>query len=112
MSTSGDDTEPGASGSGAGSQTITKLMSLTLAEFAVSASRLAGREMTGGEVVLALPGGGNAQIACVPVAGVTLGGLLALPRANVTIAFTADTTPASRAAFMKRFDLAFQRGGG
>ncbi|MBX9926551.1 MAG: hypothetical protein K2Y05_09345 [Hyphomicrobiaceae bacterium] len=87
-------------------------MSLTLAEFAVSASRLTGRDTTGGEGVVSLPGGGQAHIACVPVAGVTLGGLLALPRASVTITFTADTTPASRAAFMKRFDLAFQRGGG
>jgi hypothetical protein len=42
---------------------------------------------------------------------VTLGTLLALPRARVTVRF-AGVPPASRAKFMCRFDLAFQRGGG
>jgi hypothetical protein len=43
--------------------------------------------------------------------GVTLGTLLALPRARVTVRF-AGVPPAARAEFMCRFDLAFQRGGG
>jgi hypothetical protein len=42
----------------------------------------------------------------------TLGGLLSLPRAQLTIDFDAATTIVDRTAFMQRFDIAFQRGGG
>ena len=42
---------------------------------------------------------------------VTLGTLLALPRARVTVRFV-GVPSADRAQFMSRFDLAFQRGGG
>ncbi len=39
------------------------------------------------------------------------GGLLSLPQARVTIVVQA-LGPAERAAFLRRFDVAFQRGGG
>lgn len=60
----------------------------------------------------ALPcGAGRVSITFASLPAVTLGTLLALPRARVTLRF-ANTTPADRAAFLSRFDLAFQRGGG
>ncbi|MDH3476644.1 MAG: hypothetical protein OEM59_23445 [Rhodospirillales bacterium] len=40
-----------------------------------------------------------------------LGGLLAVPRARVTITFE-GYDPAAEAEFVERFDRAFQRGGG
>jgi len=56
-------------------------------------------------------GTGTVTITYVPLPVVTLGSLLALPRARVTLRFD-STSPADRAAFLPRFDLAFQRGGG
>lgn len=56
-------------------------------------------------------GEGTVVIAYEALPGVTLGTLLALPRARITLRFE-NTTPADRAQFMARFDLAFQRGGG
>lgn len=43
--------------------------------------------------------------------GATLGGLLALPRARVTL-HLGELGKAERHAFLARFDKAFQRGGG
>lgn len=56
-------------------------------------------------------GGGTVAITYHHLESVTLGSLLALPRARVTLAF-AGVSAAERAAFLARFDLAFQRGGG
>ena len=42
---------------------------------------------------------------------VRLGGLLELPRATVSLSFH-DLSPAESEAFFKRFEIAFQRGGG
>jgi hypothetical protein len=39
------------------------------------------------------------------------GGLLSLPQANITLVFD-GADEATRAAFIDRFDIAFQRGGG
>lgn len=90
---------------------VDKLMSLTPLEFSASCSRLLGRDIpTGASAVAELPGG-QAILTCQPQAGVTLGGLLALPRARVSIVFH-GVIPEDRAAFLKRFELAFQRGGG
>ena len=56
-------------------------------------------------------GSGFVTITYSALPSVRLGTLLELPRAKVTLAFDA-TTDQDRAAFMPRFDLAFQRGGG
>lgn len=94
------------------SQRIEKLMSLTLAEFHKSIAVLAGRDLTaeGPDVRLAVEGG-TAAIRFEPLPGATLGGLLQLPRARITIALD-GLDDAQRTTFLKRFDLAFQRGGG
>jgi hypothetical protein len=54
---------------------------------------------------------GTITVTYVALPGVTLGTLLALPRARVTVRFV-GVPPSARAEFMCRFDLAFQRGGG
>jgi hypothetical protein len=90
---------------------VTKLMSLTPTEFAASASRLLERHVASGERVEQALGNGRVTIACEPRPGVRLGGLLDLPRAEVTLMFD-GVSAEDRLAFLKRFDLAFQRGGG
>ncbi len=64
-----------------------------------------------GLVQLPVGQGGMATISYTALPGATLGGLLQLPRAQVCIAFD-DCGSEERAAFMRRFDIAFQRGGG
>jgi hypothetical protein len=56
-------------------------------------------------------GGGIVTISYEARPGVRLGTLLALPRACVRLRFD-GASPEERAAFLARFDLAFQRGGG
>ena len=56
-------------------------------------------------------GQGTALIRYQSQPGVKLGGLLQIPRAVVTIAFD-NASEADRTAFLRRFELAFQRGGG
>jgi hypothetical protein len=91
---------------------VDKLMTLTPAEFALSAGRLTGAPVAEGAAVdLPAPDGGRVTITCTPLAEVRLGGLLALPRARVTVRFD-GVAPVDRTAFLRRFDLAFQRGGG
>lgn len=90
---------------------IEKLMSLTTSEFAAAASRLVNRDIAPGASVSEALGTGRVAISCAPGASVRLGGLLELPRAVVTISFH-DVSDDDREAFMRRFELAFQRGGG
>lgn len=94
-----------------GRDRVEKLMTLTPVEFAASASRLFGSEVPPGVAVDEPLEAGRVSIVCLVQPGVRLGGLLELPRAKVTIAFEQVPTSA-RTAFLKRFDLAFQRGGG
>lgn len=54
---------------------------------------------------------GTVTVTYTALPGMTLGSLLALPRARVTVRFD-GVPPAAREDFMCRFDLAFQRGGG
>ncbi len=56
-------------------------------------------------------GTGAIEISREVLPGARLGGLLELPRAKVTISYS-GVTAADRTAFQRRFDLAFQRGGG
>jgi len=90
---------------------VEKVMALTPAEFAAGLSHLRGVAASeSGEYVVQLPGG-TATLNFEPLPDVRLGGLLALPRAKISLAFS-GCSPEARAAFMRRFDLAFQRGGG
>ncbi len=87
-------------------------MSLSATEFEKSLAVFLGRSIAAGttsaDVDLEV---GRAGITYQPVGGVTLGGLLALPRATVRLTF--EGVPESvREDFVRRFDIAFQRGGG
>lgn len=90
----------------------TRIMSLSANEFAASIARLgACRTSYTGDKVFTLPSG-TVEITFQEIPGVRLGGLLALPRAKVALKFSSSITPADRTAFVHRFDIAFQRGGG
>lgn len=92
---------------------VEKVMSLSIEEFHKSIAVLTGHPplSTAASLVRFSEDGGRVEIGYAPLPGVTLGGLLALPRARVWIAFEGLDGDA-RAAFLRRFDLAFQRGGG
>lgn len=90
---------------------IEKLMTLSPREFAASLARLlpdAG--MDAGDVLIAL-GAGSLRICCEPVAPLVIASMPPLPRARVTLDFK-GVAAEDRAAFLRRFDIAFQRGGG
>lgn len=91
---------------------VEKTMTLTRAEFANSLAALVGHELdpATASVAIALTEG-VAHVTYEPLAAVRLGGLLELPRARVVISFEA-VPAAERTAFLQRFDIAFQRGGG
>jgi hypothetical protein len=59
---------------------------------------------------LAVPPG-HVTIGYAPLPGVRLGGLLDLPRAEVSLDFE-GLDAVEQAAFLRRFEIAFQRGGG
>lgn len=93
--------------------TIEKTMSLTLVEFQRSLANLAQdstAEMSGDAAKITY-GSGTVAIAYKPLAKVTMGGLLSLPRARVSLSFEA-LDEAQQIAFLAKFDKAFQRGGG
>lgn len=85
-------------------------MSLSRAEFKATLAILLGRntEETGATEPL---GDGSVSIAYRDEPPATLGGLLSLPRATVTLTFN-DVAEAARKDFLARFDRTFQRGGG
>jgi hypothetical protein len=92
---------------------VEKFMSLGLGEFHRSLKTLApGVQFEDGQrdFVIAVE---SAEIRIVyePLEIATLGGLLALPRARVSL-HLGELDEAQRHAFLARFDRAFQRGGG
>lgn len=91
---------------------VEKTMALTLAEFSASLASLVGPVLTAGSEDVRLPlSGGNVQISFAPLPPVRLGGLLDMPRALIRLTF--ENVPAdARAVFLRRFEIAFQRGGG
>ena len=93
--------------------TVTKIMSLTLSDFHRSVQTLAPRTgIRDGQTDFAIPDGEElALVSYEPLENTTLGGLLAMPRARVTIDLQHLDGP-RREAFLARFDRAFQRGGG
>lgn len=88
-----------------------RTMSLSGAEFAASIAKLgAHRTSAGGFPVFDLEEGA-VEIRFEPATSRTLGGLLSLPQAVVTLVFEGASSKA-QADFIRRFDIAFQRGGG
>ncbi|MEQ1717908.1 MAG: hypothetical protein ABL907_18360 [Hyphomicrobium sp.] len=88
-----------------------RTMSVSKAEFAASIAKLGPHEVSAaGHPVFAL-GEGRVEIRYAEAPPKTLGGLLALPQAIVTLDFAGETT-AERETFVRQFDIAFQRGGG
>ena len=95
---------------------IEQLMSVSRAEFLASLEHAGKVSQVSGDqwvcpLVGANPLGGQAVITFALAPSVRLGGLLELPRALVTIRFDGGSTQA-RASFLRRFEIAFQRGGG
>jgi len=95
---------------------VEKLMSLSRTEFVNSVRAFGGEEAaeqagSSERVEMACGSTGTATITYRALPGARLGGLLELPRACVTLSF-AGATPDERADFTRRFDIAFQRGGG
>lgn len=92
---------------------VEKLMALTLAEFHRSLKTLApgvSVEETQSEFVIPVDQS-QVRIIFESLETETLGGLLALPRAKVTL-HLGTLDKAQRSAFLLAFDKAFQRGGG
>jgi hypothetical protein len=88
-----------------------RLMSLSESEFQASLAKLGPhRKSAAGFPVFDLASG-CVEILYAPAPPKTFGGLLSLPQAHITLAFD-GADEASRAAFVHRFDIAFQRGGG
>ena len=89
-----------------------RVMSISPSEFAISIGTLGPhRDGPSGSKIFDLASG-IVEITFAPLPGVTLGGLLALPRAKVALKFSDAVSPADRTAFVRLFDVAFQRGGG
>jgi hypothetical protein len=88
-----------------------RIMSISRNEFQTSVAMLGDHRITpAGNPVFDLDNG-RVEIQFSPLPAKTLGGLLALPQASIILVFE-DVQPAGRAAFIRRFDIAFQRGGG
>jgi hypothetical protein len=94
-----------------GSPAIVKVMSASLNEFHRSMAVLAPDRTASLRHTLPCPGG-SVTIEYEALPSVTLGTLLALPRAKVILEFEPGVAPGTQRDFLHRFDLAFQRGGG
>ena len=88
-------------------------MSLELSEFHRSLKTLSPDvPLEDGQRHVIIPADkGQVRIVYEPLEKATLGGLLALPRARVTL-HLGELAEAERQTFLARFDKAFQRGGG
>lgn len=99
--------------------TVEKMMTLSAGEFANSLAAFAGPDLAivDGRATFSLGelgfagNDGSAEITYKPLPPRRVGGLLELPQARVTITL-AGVLPADAQAFLRRFDIAFQRGGG
>jgi hypothetical protein len=89
-----------------------RVMSISPSEFAISIDMLGPhRDGANGSKIFALASG-TVEITFEPLPGVTLGGLLALPRAKIELRFSDSVSPTDRTTFIRLFDTSFQRGGG
>ena len=92
---------------------VEKMMSLTLVEFHRGLKTLSPDvplEDGQKEIVISADKA-EVRIVYEPLEKATLGGLLSLPRARVTL-YLDGLDEAGRQKFLARFDKAFQRGGG
>lgn len=91
---------------------VEKLMGLTLAEFLHSIAGLAPTSQENdGRTARFIVGSGTATVTFEALPHALLGGLVRMPRAKVTLVFD-GVGAAERSLFLRRFDIAFQRGGG
>ena len=91
---------------------VDKIMSISCGAFEASLAALdphAKIDAAGHTSVICA--GVTAQIQFAAMPARLLGGLLAMPQASVRITIP-DATEAQTAAFLRRFDIAFQLGGG
>ena len=88
-------------------------MSMTLGDFHRSLKALApGHALhSDGRGVHLEDDGYSVEILFEKIESKVFGGLLVLPRAKVTLTF-GNTSPQAQKDFERRFDFAFQRGGG
>lgn len=94
--------------------TIEKLMTLSAGEFANSLAAFAGDDVVIADGRARVPvgaHGGIAEIVHVPLPPRRVGGLLELPQAKVAITLV-GVSASEAEAFLRRFDISFQRGGG
>lgn len=87
-----------------------RLMSLSLSEFKASIAKL-GPHRTIGEIPVFDIAGGTVAVRYEPAPPKVFGGLLSLPQAHIKLVFD-GVEERDRTAFIDRFDIAFQRGGG
>jgi len=87
-------------------------MSLAEHEFVMGCERLAGEgdTVTKSEANISV-GQGAVVIRYEALPGALFGGLLKLPRANITLEYS-GVSPEDQAKFTNRFNMTFQRGGG
>ncbi len=91
---------------------VEKLMTLSRAEFEKSVAALAGHAVAVNDGRAQLnEAGAEIEIAFHALPAKRLGGLLVLPQARVTLDLS-GLDEAAAVAFLQRFELAFQRGGG
>lgn len=90
---------------------VEKTMSMSRGEFERSMRALDPAFSPDIEPWLLTAEGGRVSISFTPLEPAVLGGALALPRARVTLRFEGLDRAAER-AFLSRFEIAFQRGGG
>lgn len=97
----------------AGTAVVTKRMSLSEGEFRTSVAALLpdASAWTGVGPILLPVGSGHVALSYDGRPSLRLGGLLELPQADVSLTFD-GVSPDERAAFERRFWVAFQRGGG
>ena len=89
-----------------------RVMSISVSEFAISIDMLGPhRDGANGSKIFDLASG-RVEITFESLPGVTLGGLLALPRAKIELKFSDTVSPTDRTTFIRLFDTSFQRGGG
>lgn len=100
-----------ATASAAATRTVEKIMSASRDEFARSLAVLLGVAAAPPTPAVVALGRGSVAIAYDPLPAARLGGLLELPRARVTLSFD-GVGVAEEDEFLRRFDVAFQRGGG
>jgi len=94
---------------------IEKVMTLSQSEYSKSIGAVANEEaaataLRGDPVTLDI-GGGQVVITFEKIEGFSFGGLVEMPRARIVLKMN-NVEPTAAAAFMRRFDISFQRGGG